>query len=798
MMPAKAPRDCLDLNVQKKDNTPMPFLYALLGSLIALLAEAAFLWVRSKMQKTPIESIRFFLPALIDAGFGAGVCLLIALVVTIFTGGIGALNGILFSALLSLLVLVSRPHRFLGKKEERQKPTIRSLVCLSLLTLGMAVELIGFNSRAFSSYGPIETMPVSSFVSTNATIENDEIILQNGQYFIVEGKEGATSLRFNFVPTDNVSITVKVDQHNGIRYTEFAKYEMDGKNVDYHIVRVPAGAQLRFTFTFDDHYLQQNSIRLQSVTFGAKPQAFLSVMRFGLFTGLVFLFAYAPEVTEHFKKRREAGKLPYLIIGGFAIASVAVASIAMLINKDGFFVSYPLATEALESSETDIFVALFDAFRKGQPNLDVTVDPKLLALENPYDPAARSAAGASYLWDHAFYNGKYYCYYGAMPVLLVSFPLYLLSGMSYVPNAFALEVVGMAALIPAFLLLLLEIVRFTRKKISWSSYVLLGFAGIFTSMMIMAITFKDGYYHEAIYHVPDIYGLLFFDLFLFFVLRAYRKVRWRTLELALSGLCFVFVIASRPNLVFGVIIAVPFYLSMLFRNEVPWKKKLSQFGALAGVLLVGGVLICVYNKVRFDSILEFGQSYQLNVTDQRTLTYSLDKFYPSFLHFFLQEPKYYNTFPFLSASVERYGFDNCPYVSGYAGTLRVPLFALVFLMPFVFWNKGHEKRAFSFLFPILLVAFAYTTYSKAGICARYLIEQYHLATIGAFFFLLQLFDDTEQTKAYTPIVLLSTFVVAYSAFLCLNLSFDGFDGMNKGDMNGFFLLWKEVFRSYNL
>ena len=45
------------------------------------------------------------------------------------------------------------------------------------------------------------------------------------------------------------------------------------------------------------------------------------------------------------------------------------------------------------------------------------VDPALAEMDNPYDPASRDALGVSFHWDHAFYNGHYYMYFGIVPVL---------------------------------------------------------------------------------------------------------------------------------------------------------------------------------------------------------------------------------------------------------------------------------------------------------------------------------------------------------------------------------------------
>lgn len=49
------------------------------------------------------------------------------------------------------------------------------------------------------------------------------------------------------------------------------------------------------------------------------------------------------------------------------------------------------------------------------------VDPRLSEMENPYDPQARKELGIYYHWDHAFYNGKYYMYFGIVPVVFCFF-----------------------------------------------------------------------------------------------------------------------------------------------------------------------------------------------------------------------------------------------------------------------------------------------------------------------------------------------------------------------------------------
>ena len=49
-------------------------------------------------------------------------------------------------------------------------------------------------------------------------------------------------------------------------------------------------------------------------------------------------------------------------------------------------------------------------------------------MKNPYDTIALQAAGIGYRADYAYHNGKYYVYFGIVPVLLLYLPYYLLTG----------------------------------------------------------------------------------------------------------------------------------------------------------------------------------------------------------------------------------------------------------------------------------------------------------------------------------------------------------------------------------
>ena len=55
-------------------------------------------------------------------------------------------------------------------------------------------------------------------------------------------------------------------------------------------------------------------------------------------------------------------------------------------------------------------------------------ETELETLENPYDPNEREEAGVKYHWDHAYYDGHYYMYFGIVPVFLAFLPYRIITG----------------------------------------------------------------------------------------------------------------------------------------------------------------------------------------------------------------------------------------------------------------------------------------------------------------------------------------------------------------------------------
>lgn len=109
----------------------------------------------------------------------------------------------------------------------------------------------------------------------------------------------------------------------------------------------------------------------------------------------------------------------------FALSIIGVLSvyiIGTIANQPSYFFS----------EHSNQYAYLADALIHGHTSLDLEVPPALAAMENPYDYEARSKlmseTGDYAMFDYAFYNGKYYCYFGVAPALLLYAPYQLFTG----------------------------------------------------------------------------------------------------------------------------------------------------------------------------------------------------------------------------------------------------------------------------------------------------------------------------------------------------------------------------------
>ena len=251
-----------------------------------------------------------------------------------------------------------------------------------------------------------------------------------------------------------------------------------------------------------------------------------------------------------------------------------------------------------------------DALLKGQVYLEYgDMDRRLLEMPNPYDTKARRELGVRYHWDHAFYKGRYYMYFGVVPVFLLFIPFKLITGTSLTTYHATQVFVGMS-IIGLFLFFRLLSKRFF-PKLSFPVYLFLG-AAISVTSMVHCVA-KPAMYMTAFAAAfcMEIWSVYF-----------YVKAVWATedenraiFRAFLGALFGALAFGCRPSIALGNLIVIP-CLIVFLRGHKFSGKLLLKLAAAASPYIIIGALLMFYNYIRFENPFEFGQSYQLTVADQ--------------------------------------------------------------------------------------------------------------------------------------------------------------------------------------
>ncbi len=376
---------------------------------------------------------------------------------------------------------------------------------------------------------------------------------------------------------------------------------------------------------------------------------------------------------------------------------------------------------------------LADSVMNGHLYIDYDdVDPKLLELENPYDYEARIAEGIDFHWDHAFYNGHYYMYFGAAPVFVLFVPFKLIFGKTLV-TFHATQLFSMLSTIAFFWLFYMMAKRFNRK-IPLGTY-------IFSAMAVTFIAI--GYCTQA----PALYctaigSAICFELWsicLYFYAVMFEKRPGRQVAIAaVAALCGALAFGCRPPVALANLLAIP--LAICYAKEYKGKHIIRNFVIIVMPYIVIGALIMLYNYARFETPFEFGQSYQLTSSDQTIYRSFFERFawneeLGTLLENFLTPAVVDKTFPFVN-----YG--------GLFVTYPV-MMSIIPLLSHDSLRRKLKEDGSALYAAFLLGTPIFTTlmdiYWAPGVCERYRLDEYFVLGMLAFLLILYRLKTVENT-----------------------------------------------------
>lgn len=292
------------------------------------------------------------------------------------------------------------------------------------------------------------------------------------------------------------------------------------------------------------------------------------------------------------------------------------------------------------------YADLARAMAKGQLYLDEQPPEWLQEMDDPYDKGARDElqkeTGEEYLFDVAYHDGRYYVYFGVVPVILFYLPFYLLTGADFptamgVLFAVLMFVLGCSALLDRF-------ARYHFKRVSLGLYLLLQIPLVMCCGILYLLKFP------TFYSLPISLALAFSVWGLYFWMRGRASEKPCGWYLA-GSLCMALVAGCRPQLLVISLVAFPlFWRAYITKRKILTRRGAVEFACLIAPYVVIAAGLMLYNHARFGSFTDFGANYNLTVNDMTKRGWNIGRLAPALFSYFLQPPTVTGVFPFVQAA----------------------------------------------------------------------------------------------------------------------------------------------------
>lgn len=358
--------------------------------------------------------------------------------------------------------------------------------------------------------------------------------------------------------------------------------------------------------------------------------------------------------------------------------------------------------------------------------LDLQRDPPaaMAEMQNPYDTAARQSAAPDALWDVAYYQGRYYVYFGIVPCLLFQLPFELLTGVPDLPPSLAMIVMAWLLILAVF-----GLVRQAAQR--WfpsasAAACLLAAAGIAGGSQVYYLLLRPSVYEYAI-----LCGAAFVLLALWqWLCAANTPVQQHgkiMLHMALGSLCMALVAGCRPQMELFAVLCLPIFWPQYIRQKrLRSKQGITEAIAFVLPVILVALGLMAYNAARFGSPFDFGANYNLTSNDMTHRGFRIGRLAPALFTYFLSLPVVQAVFPYLAGTKMQTNFMGMTITEVFYGgaLVSLPLLWAFAALPLLRRRMARQKdlRAMVLLPVLLAVILAALDCQMAGVLYRYLSD----------------------------------------------------------------------------
>lgn len=367
--------------------------------------------------------------------------------------------------------------------------------------------------------------------------------------------------------------------------------------------------------------------------------------------------AWQEAYLEHRKKYRPAVLLVAVVLGTaaffapFADRFSAGVSTSFYNTADwdgGSRINFTLHIDDWASDTAAQYGALAHSLLNDRLDLEQDPPAAMQEMANPYDTAARQQAAPDALWDVAYYQGRYYVYFGVVPCLLFQLPFEALTAVRDLPPSLPMILLSWLFLLAAFGCVK-QAARRWFPGTSAAMYLLLC-AGIGTGSQIYYLLLRPSTYEYAI-----LSGAAFVMLALWQWLLAANQPTEKhgciLLHLTLGSLCMALVAGCRPQMVLFAVLCLPIFWQRYGREKrLCTRQGITETIAFVLPVVLVAIGLMWYNAARFGSPFNFGANYNLTSNDMTRRGFSVGRTVPAVLTFLFGIPGVQAVFPYLTAT----------------------------------------------------------------------------------------------------------------------------------------------------
>lgn len=636
---------------------------------------------------------------------------------------------------------------------------------IALFGITILMECTLFNYRHWESlrYKVLEEVEIK----LGAGIEQ----IDQGYYKITNPAEAIINLSGFQAHVDNIYLDMKSDENLCIYIELYANDEANHLGIRLGettiVTTVPASRYTRLHLSGISDYVQIKVNHPEGFTFYMNSPKLNVIRPFVISTyRVIAIFICGCLITLFWPGKSKIYDTD-LIINSFAKRVILTAFIFLHLIII-FLVSQLIKPDKSLSASLeinpahDLYNELTDALMKGQVYLDRRPPKSLETMDNPYDPGLRyqvvvQEAGENFVVDYAYFNGKYYCYFGPVPAILFFIPARLILGI----RCSTWDVVTLCTLL--FCLAGFWLVYVLGKKyfksLSFGLYLLMSSFYIWGSAVVYLVFFG------VVYSLPIICGLLLGTTGLACWISAKGEGILKKRYLIMGSIFIALIMGCRLQMAIVLLLAFPIFREELISRQFFSKKGVGNTLCILTPFMIIGIMLMLYNYLRFQSPFDFGANYNLTGNDMTHRGIVFDRIPLAFFCYLFQPLNIIAKYPFMqmvNISNDYLGYTSAEPLFG--GFFMMNLISSISLFVFHFKNLLKKNNVYgiavlSFTFAIIIIM---ADTQMSGLTQRYMSDFGWLISLCA---VLQIFSVEEvmskQANIFRKAIVVLMFVCVF-------------------------------------